>query len=184
MNLYDVIIIALIALLAYRGWRAGLVGELLAWIALALGLVLAFGFDGVVGNWLSHLHDFDTSTRRILAFVVILLIVVIAVRLLARLLSRIRTHIPIVAGVNRLGGLLLGALLALIPVWLVTAALLLAPHSLLSFVGTVNHSETAHLLRTLTPRWGQSLRAYANHFSAGHLSTRLQQQLRQLTNGR
>ena len=184
VNIYDVIVIAFIALLAYRGLRAGLIRALLAWVGFVAGLVLAFGFDGIVGNWLSHLHDFGAETRRILAFVVILLVVVVAVRLLASLLSRILAHIPIVAGLNRLGGLLLGALLALIPVWLVTAALLLAPHWLPSLAGTVNHSATAHLLRTLTPHWGQTLRAYANHFSAGHLSTRLQQQLRQLTNGR
>jgi nucleotidyltransferase/DNA polymerase involved in DNA repair len=55
---------------------------------------------------------------------------------------------------NRLGGLALGVLLALVLVWLVTASLLLVPHSLLAFSATVSHSETAHLLRALTPRWG------------------------------
>jgi uncharacterized membrane protein required for colicin V production len=183
MNLYDLIVVAFIALLAWRGLRAGLLRELAAWVALGVGLVLAFRFDGPVGGWLAHLHGFGLETRRILAFLAILVVVGIAARLLARALSRLLAHVPIVGPLNRLGGLLLGILLALIPVWLVTAALLLVPHSLLSFSGTVNHSETAHLLRTVTPRWGQDLQAYADHFIAGHLSPRLMRELRQLSGG-
>ena len=100
----------------------------------------------------------------------ILVAVEIVARLLAGALSRLLAHIPVVGSLNRLGGVVLGALLAVVLVWLLTASLLLVPHSLLSFSGTVSRSKTTHLLRTLTPRWGQDLRAYANHFTAGHLA--------------
>jgi membrane protein required for colicin V production len=184
VNLYDVVVIVLVALFAWRGLRAGLVGELAAWVALVVGLALAFRFDGRVGGWFAHLHAFDPEWRRILGFVVILVVVEIVFRLLAGALSRLLAHIPLVGSLNRLGGLALGVLLALVLVWLVTASLLLVPHSVLAFSATVSHSETAHLLRALTPRWGQELRAYAEHFTAGHLSPGLTKELRQLTGGR
>lgn len=183
MTLYDLVVVLFIALLGYRGFRAGLVRELLAWVALVLGLGLAFRFDGAIGSWLARIHDFGPTTTRILAFVAILLVVEIALGCLAMLLSRMLAPIPVLGRLNRLGGLLLGALVALIPVWLVTVALLLLPHALLSFSTAVRNSETAHLMRSLTPRWDQSLRAYLDHFTAGRLSPRLQQLLRQLTAG-
>jgi hypothetical protein len=68
-------------------------------------------------------------------------------------------------------------------VWLVTAALLFAPTSLVPFSSAVHHSETVHLMRALTPRWERSLRAYLDDFTTGHLSPRLNQQLRLLTGG-
>ena len=183
MNLYDVVVVVLVALFAWRGMRAGLVGELAAWVALVVGLALAFRFDGRVGGWFGHLHALDPEWRRILGFVAILVVVEIVARFAAGALSRLLAHTPLVGSLNRLGGLALGALLALVFVWLLTVTLLLVPHSLLSFSGTVSQSETAHLLRTLTPRWGQGLRAYANHFTAGHLSPGLTHELRQLTGG-
>jgi uncharacterized membrane protein required for colicin V production len=183
VNLYDLIVVALIALLAYRGFRAGLVRELLAWAAFAFGLVLALRFDGRVGGWLARVHEFGPGTRRILAFVVILVAVEVAVGLLAGPLSRSLAHVPLVGHLDRLGGLLFGALLALIPVWLVTGALLLEPHSLLPLAGAASHSETAHLLRALTPHWEHSLRACVDRLTAGHSSPRLTRELRRLTGG-
>jgi uncharacterized membrane protein required for colicin V production/uncharacterized membrane protein len=181
---YDLIVVVPVALLAYRGLRVGLVGALLAWLAFGVGLLLAFRFDGVVGGWLAHLHGLAATTWRILAFVAILGVVEIAAGWLARLLGRTLAHLPILGRLNRLGGVLLGALLALILVWLVTVALLFAPPSLVPFSSAVHHSETVHLMYALTPRWEQSLRAYLDNFTTGHLSPRLQQQLRQLTGGR
>jgi membrane protein required for colicin V production len=184
VTLYDLVVALFIALLVYRGFRAGLVASLLAWVACGLGLLLAFRFDGVVAGWFAHNHTFAPTTWRVLAFVVILIVVEIAAGWLATRLSRTLARIPILGGLNRLGGVLAGAVLALIAVWLVTAALLFAPPSLVPFSGAVHHSETVHLMRSLTPRWERSLRAYLDHFTAGRLSPRLQRELQQLTTGR
>lgn len=183
MSFYDVVVIALVALLAWRGLRVGLVGALLAWLAFGVGLVLAFRFDGAVGGWLDHLHGLAPTTWRIVAFVAILAIVEIVAGRLARLLGRTLAHLPVLGSLNRLGGVLLGAALGLLFVWLVTAALLFAPPSLLPFSSAVHHSATVHLMRALTPRSEQSLRAYLDNFTRGHLSPRLRQQLQQLTGG-
>jgi membrane protein required for colicin V production len=184
MNLYDLVVIVLVVLLAWRGLRVGLVGALLAWVAFGVGLFLAFRFDGVVGGWLAHLHGFAATTWRVLAFVAILVIVEVAAGWLARMLGRTLAHLPILGRLNRLGGVLLGALLALVLVWLVTAALLFAPSSLVPLSNAVHHSETVHVMRAMTPRWERSLRAYLDNLTTGHMSPRLQQQLRQLTGAR
>jgi uncharacterized membrane protein required for colicin V production len=183
VTLYDLAVVFLVALLAWRGFRVGLVAALLAWVAFGVGLVLAFRFDRVVGGWLAHVHAFAPTTWRIVAFIVILVVVEVAVGWLASRLSRVLAHIPVLGSLNRVGGVVAGAVLALVAVWLVTAALVLAPPSLVPFSSVVHHSETVHLMRTLTPRWQQSLRAYLDHFTTGRLSPGLRQRLRRLTSG-
>jgi uncharacterized membrane protein required for colicin V production len=91
MSFYDVVVIALVALLAWRGLRVGLVGALLGWLAFGAGLVLAFRFDGVVGGWLAHLHALAPTTWRVLAFVSILVVVEIAAGWLARVAGHLLT---------------------------------------------------------------------------------------------
>jgi S1-C subfamily serine protease/uncharacterized membrane protein required for colicin V production len=166
VNGYDLVVIIFTALLAWRGWRTGLVGGLLAWSGFVLGLFLALRFDGVVGDWLSHIHDVSPTTRRILALLAILLAVEIATGLLAGLLSRFLARIPLLGSLNRAGGVLLGALFALASIWVATAAFLLLPGTVLPFANSVRHSETAHLMRSLTPRWEQNLRVYIDRYDS------------------
>ena len=94
MTLYDLVVALFIALLVYRGFRAGLVASLLAWVAFGVGLLLAFRFDGVVAGWFAHNHTFAPTTWRVLAFVVILIVVEIAAGWLATRLSGILARHP------------------------------------------------------------------------------------------
>ena len=169
VTVYDIAVVAVVVLLAWRGFRVGLLSALLTWVALGVGLVLALRFDRVVGGWISHVHEFAPTTQRVLAFVAILVVVEIAVGWLAGRLSRLLSHIPVLGGANRLAGLLLGALLAVATVWLVTAALLALPSALPLLSNPVRHSETAHLLRSLTPRWQQEMRTRFERLRTGGL---------------
>ena len=163
LTFYDLVVVVLVALLAWRGFRAGLVGVLVAWLAFGVGLALAFRFDRTVGAWFARSHALAPATWRAVAFVVILVAVEVVAGWLARVLGRVLSRLPVVGGLNRAGGVVLGALLALIVVWFVTAALLSVPASLVPFSGVVRHSETARLMRNLTPRWQHDLRAYLDH---------------------
>jgi len=167
LTFYDLVVVVLVILLAWRGFRAGLVGVLLAWLAFGVGLALAFRFDRTVGALFARSHALAPTTWRVVAFVVILVVVEIAAGWLARVLSRTLARVPVVGGLNRVGGVVLGALLALVVVWFVTAVLLSAPAALLPFAATVRHSETARLTRELTPHWQRGLRAYIDHVAAG-----------------
>ena len=67
-------------------------------------------------------------------------------------------------------GLLLGAALAVVCVWLVTAAVVVLPTGLVPFSASVRHSETAHLLRSLGPGVDAELRAHLGQLGADRAS--------------
>ena len=185
LNGYDLIIVVVLALLAYLGFRRGLIGELVGLVAFVAALALAFRFDGRVGGELHHLAaGLSPTLCRIVAFLVIVVAVEIGAAFVARRLSGVIARVPLLGSVNRIGGLLVGLVLALLGVWLATSALLLAPASLVPYSATVHRSETARVLPSVTPRWGTELRAYVDNFTAGQLDRRLQHELRTLTQGR
>ena len=163
MTAYDAGVVVVLALLAYRGFRVGLVASLLTWAALGVGLLLALRYDRVVGGWIVHVHPFAPTTQRVLAFLAIVVVVEIAAGWLAASLSGLLRHVPLLGGLNRFGGLVCGAVLAVATVWLVTAALVALPSPLPPFAGTVRHSETVRLMRSLTPHWQRDLRSRLAH---------------------
>jgi uncharacterized membrane protein required for colicin V production len=167
MTAYDLGVVAVLALLAFRGFRVGLVATLLTWLALGVGLWLALRFDRVVGGWIARVHGFVPATQRVLAFLVIVVVVEVAAGWLAGRLGGALRHVPLLGGLDRLGGLVCGALLAVATVWLVTAALIALPSPLPPFSGSVRHSETVHLVRSLTPRWQGDLRTRLSRLRLG-----------------
>ncbi len=170
MNLYDVIVVVVFALLGFQGLRRGLVGELAGLAALAAGLYLAFHYDGRAGRLLTRLVPRLTSTEgRIVAFLVILAVVGVAAGYAVVRLNGAIARIPVVRSLNRVGGLLVGALLALVFVWILTSALLLLPSSLVPFSGAVHRSATVRVLRAVTPRWSSDLRSFLDNFTTGRI---------------
>ena len=77
----------------------------------------------------------------------VVLLVGLAVDLAALFLSGAISRVPGVGGLNRVGGLLAGAALAVLVIWLLTTCLLLLPPTLLPFTSGVRRSETAQLVR-------------------------------------
>ena len=161
MDFYDLIVCLALAVLAYRGLRRGLVGELVGLAVFVCGMLLALRLDAAVGRRLVDVVPrLSTTEGRVLAFAFIIVLVGIVLGALGRRLSRLVSRIPVVGGLNRLGGLVLGLALALACVWLVTAVVQVLPAGLVPFSTTVRHSETAHLLRRLDPGVDAELRAH------------------------
>lgn len=157
MYLYDVLMLALLVLLAWRGARRDiarmLVGRLAAF---ALGVLLAFRLCVPFGDWLGTAFPrLNPTAARIVAFFAIVLLVGMAVGVGTALLTGAIGRVPVAGGLNRFGGLLAGVALGLLGVWLLTTCLLLLPASVAPFVAGVHHSRAAQLVRSLTPQWAQ-----------------------------
>ncbi len=181
LTVFDLLVLLFVAFSAYRGFRRGLVGELLSLAAFLGALFLAFRFDAPLGRSLRHLFTgLSVTEARIIAFLVILIAVEVAAGVLIAVVTRHVGRLPVVGNLDRVGGIFIGSALALIAVWLLTAALLVLPASAVPWASAVHRSETAHLVRTLTPHYGEALRAYVAHFTSGHPSTTLEQELRLL----
>ncbi len=185
MNGYDLIVLAALALLAFLGLRRGLVGELVGLAAFVVALALAFRYDGPVGAALRRLPGHLTATQaRIAAFILIVVVVDVVAALIARRLGRLLSRVPVLGTVNRVGGLVVGLVTALIGVWLVTSALLVLPTTYVPWAATVHRSETARLLPSVTPRWDRELHAYVENFTAGRGAPSLERELRLLSRGK
>jgi hypothetical protein len=86
----------------------------------------------------------------------------------ARLLTGTIRRVSLAGGANRLGGLLAGAVLALLGIRLLTTCLLLLPASLLPFASSAYHSEMVRLLESVPPQWSQSLRTHLESLGVEH----------------
>lgn len=159
MRLYDVLMIALVALLAFRGARRGLVRELAGLAAYAVGFLLAYQLDGPLGRRLNGaLPSLTPTEARVFAFLAVLVVTGVAIDLGARFVAGAIHRVPVVGGLDRMGGLLAGAVLGVLLVWLVTICLLLLPLSVVPSAAGVHRSATAHLVQRVPAAWGRGLR--------------------------
>ena len=151
--------LALLGLLAWSGLRRGFVREVAGLVAFAVGFTLALRLAGPLGRWLATVFPgLSPTTARVIAFLAIVLLVGLAIDLAALFLTGAISLVPVVGGLNRIGGLLAGAALAVLVIWLLTTCLLLLPPTLLPFTSGVRRSETARLVRSVPATWSHGLR--------------------------
>ena len=161
MHLYDLLMLGLLGLLTWSGYRRGLVREAAGLAAFAFGFMLAVRLTGPLGHWLvAVLPSLPPTSVHVIAFVAVVLLVGLAADAAARLLSGAISRVPVIGGLNRLGGLLAGAALAVLVIWLLTVCLLLLPPTLVPLRSDVRRSQTARLTRTMPRTWRRDLRAH------------------------
>jgi uncharacterized membrane protein required for colicin V production len=153
--------LALLVLMAWIGARRGLVRMLAGLAAFALSFLLAFRLYGPLGSWLATVFpSLSLTESRVIAFLAVVLLVGFAIDLGARLLTGAIRNVPVVGGLDRLGGLLAGVALGLLGVWLLTTCLLLLPASVTPIAAGLRRSEAAHLVRSVSPQWNRGLRVH------------------------
>lgn len=127
MNAFDALLLALIALAAWGGWRLGLVRGVLAWIGLAIGLAVGVVFVDDVTNFFKSATP---SVRFLVAIAFVLLLAIIAQSLgiaLGSVLAQVLPPSGAIRVVDQIGGALLGGLVALAVLWLLIPALASSP---------------------------------------------------------
>ncbi len=80
MNWLDIVIVLLLALAVWQGWRQGVVTQILGLAALALGIFLAWRYGGAIGSWLGM----EDVVARVAGFAIVLVAVVVGVVLIGR----------------------------------------------------------------------------------------------------
>ncbi len=104
MGIFDWILIALLLAAAIRGWRLGVIKQILSLVGIIVGLVLAKMFSGVLGGVLSpHLGD-NMAVAHGVAFIAIWVVVPIVLNLLGEVVSTVLDKIIIVGKVNKVLG--------------------------------------------------------------------------------
>lgn len=118
----DAIIGLVILITLYRGWRRGLVRQILDLVGLVVAIVAAFAFSGPVADFLVDRVGIGPEISRILAPILLFTGVGIAAAFVERLLRNV-TDLPVVGLTNHIGGLAVAAgFVALILALVVTVA--------------------------------------------------------------
>ena len=92
------------------------------------------------------------TEARIITFLVILIVVEVAAGVLIAVVTPHVGRLPVVVGgLDRVGGIFIGSALALIAVWLLTAALLVLPASVVPWASAVHRSGYATSLAHAHP---------------------------------
>ena len=106
MQVVDWILIALLLAAAFRGWRLGVIKQVVSIVGIVAGLMLARMFCGVLGEtWAPHLGG-NPGVATGLAFVAIWVVVPANLCLLGEVVSTVLDKIIIVGKVNKIVGAL------------------------------------------------------------------------------
>ena len=112
MSLVDIIVLVLIIIGIYKGWRNGLVLGIFSALAFIIGLAAAIKLSAVVALRLEESTNISQRWLPVLAFAIVFLIVVFLVRLGGKALEGV-LKIAMLGWLNKLGGVLLYVLLYL-----------------------------------------------------------------------
>ncbi|HMM11200.1 MAG TPA: CvpA family protein [Bacteroidales bacterium] len=107
----DTIIIVLLLLGAFRGYRNGLISEITSLIALLLGFVAAYYFSGVTAQFLTEILGVGGRFLSILAFIVTLILVMMLIVGLGKVVEKF-TESLMLGFFNRVTGAVFGLLKA------------------------------------------------------------------------
>jgi len=109
MNIFDIVIVILLAYSLFRGISKGFVIEISGMIALFLGIMGAFKFSSFVGTCLTHYVAWSPKIIQAVSFILLFIGIVYAISLLAKMLTK-ALKIVALGGLNRLLGGVFGVL--------------------------------------------------------------------------
>lgn len=105
MNFVDFIIIFLIGLAVFDGWRVGFLLLLVDLVAFVVGSVLAFSFATPVGELFSYMLSVSVGLRPFFGFAIVFLVTTIGLRLALRpLQAKLVAIVPLANFTNKLAG--------------------------------------------------------------------------------
>ena len=106
----DIIVIALLALAIFKGFRNGLIVAVFSFLAFVIGLAAALKLSAVVAEYLGNSTNISQLWLPVLAFAIVFFIVVLLVKLGAKLIEGAMKMVML-GWLNKIGGMLFYALL-------------------------------------------------------------------------
>lgn len=111
--LIDTIIIALLAIALFKGYRKGLILGIFSLLAIVVGLAAAVKLSTLVAGYLGKNVNITGKWLAVLSFALVFILVIFLIRLGAKALEK-TASIMMLGWVNRLGGILLFAIFYLV----------------------------------------------------------------------
>ena len=108
MNYLDLIIAIVLFLFGWRGWRKGLIIEVVTLLAFGVGIYGAMHFSDFTAAHLQEVMEIDPKYLNTIAFVLTFILLVILVNLIGRLVTKAVRAMNLTF-FNKLGGFVFGA---------------------------------------------------------------------------
>ena len=108
MNYLDIIIAIVLLLFGWRGWRKGLIIEVVTLLAFVVGIYGAMHFSDFTAEHLRDFMEIDPKYLNTIAFVLTFVLLVILVNLIGKAVTRLIRAMNLTF-FNKLGGFLFGA---------------------------------------------------------------------------
>ena len=112
MSIIDIIVLVLVIVGIYKGWRKGLVLGIFSVLAFIIGLAAAIKLSALVAERLGEATNISQKWLPVLAFAIVFWVVAFLVRLGAKALEGV-LQLAMLGWLNKLGGVLLYVLLYL-----------------------------------------------------------------------
>ena len=123
MNVYDYILLVILAYFIYIGAKSGFVAMIGGFIGIIIGAWAAGHYFDVVAQWIIEIVNVNILAAIVISFVGIYILVNVAVGLLVKIISKVFRIIPLATTTNRLIGaalgLLEGALIMGLIIWII-----------------------------------------------------------------
>lgn len=145
----DILIGAILAIAALKGYKRGFIMELAGAIALAASLIAPWFYNGGFDEPLQRAAHLNAGAAHVLAMVLVGIVAYIAVMLIARVLSAV-AKLPVLGLGNALAGAGIGLLKAAVGIWLVLYIALFFPLSP-QLRADLHHSRLAAVLTQYNP---------------------------------
>lgn len=111
--LIDFVLAIFLVIAIFKGYRKGLIVGVFSVLAFVIGLAAALKLSTLVAEWLEHSVTISAKWLPFIAFALVFLLVVLLVRLGANLIEK-AFQMVLLGWVNKLGGILLYAVLYLL----------------------------------------------------------------------
>jgi membrane protein required for colicin V production len=139
----DILIAAILAIAALKGYKRGFVMELSGAVALLLALIVPWFYNGAFDGTLASYVHLGPGAAHVVAMFLVGLATYVAVLLIARVLNAI-TKLPLLGTGNALAGATIGLIKGTIGVWIILYVALFFP---------LSHDIRADLHRSTLARW-------------------------------
>ena len=109
MNVFDIILLVIVLIFVWKGFRAGLVGAIGGFIGILVAIWAGSHYMQQAGEWIMKIADFDNEAlAAIIGFAAIFIVVNIVFSIIIGIINRIFHIIPFIDLVNKLLGAIVG----------------------------------------------------------------------------
>ncbi len=144
----DIVVVCLLIMAFFKGYNKGLVSTLFSFLAIVIGLVIAFKFSALVANWLQTSTNIPTYWLPFLSFIIIVVAIIFIAKISTAIVENI-FQVVLLGWFNKLCGIIVYVALYAI---VISCFLFFFEKMSLLKLETLNNSVTFNFIQPIAPK--------------------------------